>query len=115
LTPSERRIAQLAAHGLSNPEIAQALFATLRTRPKATEDYTKVDIAGVERPGHVTRGGRSQARYHLRSSVAMHADHADELLHRGRRALVAAEWELARRRALRNCGNWVRPPRCSMA
>jgi ATP/maltotriose-dependent transcriptional regulator MalT len=47
LTPSERRIAQLAAHGLSNPEIAQALFATLRTRPKATEDYTKVDIAGV--------------------------------------------------------------------
>jgi ATP/maltotriose-dependent transcriptional regulator MalT len=31
LTASERRIAQLAAEGLSNPEIAQALFVTLNT------------------------------------------------------------------------------------
>jgi DNA-binding CsgD family transcriptional regulator len=28
---SERRIAQLAAEGFSNPEIAQALFVTLNT------------------------------------------------------------------------------------
>ena len=31
LTPSERRIAAMAAEGLSNREIAQALFITLRT------------------------------------------------------------------------------------
>ena len=31
LTPSERRIASMAAEGLSNREIAQALFVTLRT------------------------------------------------------------------------------------
>jgi DNA-binding CsgD family transcriptional regulator len=31
LTPSERRIAKMAASGLSNREIAQALFVTLRT------------------------------------------------------------------------------------
>jgi len=31
LTPSERRIAELAAGGMSNPEIAQAMFVTLNT------------------------------------------------------------------------------------
>jgi DNA-binding CsgD family transcriptional regulator len=31
LTPSERRVAELAADGMSNPEIAQALFVTLNT------------------------------------------------------------------------------------
>ena len=31
LTPSERRIAELAASGMSNPEIAQAVFVTLNT------------------------------------------------------------------------------------
>ncbi len=31
LTPSERRVAELAAGGMSNPEIAQALFVTLNT------------------------------------------------------------------------------------
>ena len=31
LTPSERRIASLAAGGASNPEIAQALFVTVKT------------------------------------------------------------------------------------
>ena len=31
LTPSERRIVQLAAEGASNPEIAQALFVTVKT------------------------------------------------------------------------------------
>jgi DNA-binding CsgD family transcriptional regulator len=31
LTPSERRIAEMAAEGMSNPEIAQALFITRNT------------------------------------------------------------------------------------
>ena len=31
LTPSERRIAELAAEGLSNPQIAQRLFVTVKT------------------------------------------------------------------------------------
>jgi ATP/maltotriose-dependent transcriptional regulator MalT len=31
LTPSERRVAELAASGMSNPEIAQAVFVTLNT------------------------------------------------------------------------------------
>jgi DNA-binding CsgD family transcriptional regulator len=31
LTPSERRIVKLAAGGASNPEIAQALFVTIKT------------------------------------------------------------------------------------
>jgi ATP/maltotriose-dependent transcriptional regulator MalT len=31
LTPSERRVAELAAAGMSNPEIAQAVFVTLNT------------------------------------------------------------------------------------
>ena len=31
LTPSERRVAELAAEGMSNKQIAQALFVTLRT------------------------------------------------------------------------------------
>jgi DNA-binding CsgD family transcriptional regulator len=31
LTPSERRVAQMAASGASNPEIAQALFLTRGT------------------------------------------------------------------------------------
>ena len=31
LTPSERRVAQLAADGLTNRDIAQALFVTTKT------------------------------------------------------------------------------------
>jgi DNA-binding CsgD family transcriptional regulator len=47
LTPSERRIAELAATGHSNREIAQALFVT----PKTVEyhlrnTYRKLDIEG---------------------------------------------------------------------
>ena len=46
LTPSERRVAQLAADGLGNREIAQALFVTLRTvEGHLTQTYSKLDIA----------------------------------------------------------------------
>jgi ATP/maltotriose-dependent transcriptional regulator MalT len=45
LTVSERRIAEMAAEGLSNPEIAQTLFLTRRTvETHLTHVYQKLDI-----------------------------------------------------------------------
>jgi DNA-binding NarL/FixJ family response regulator len=45
LTPSERRIAEMAASGLSNPEIAQELFLTVKTiEMHLTRTYRKLDI-----------------------------------------------------------------------
>ena len=45
LTPSERRIADLAAAGASNAEIAQALFVTVKTvEMHLTHAYRKLDI-----------------------------------------------------------------------
>jgi DNA-binding CsgD family transcriptional regulator len=45
LTPSERRIAEMAASGLSNPEIAQELFLTVKTiEMHLTRAYRKLDI-----------------------------------------------------------------------
>lgn len=45
LTPSERRVAQLAGDGLANRQIAQALFVTLRTvEGHLTSAYSKLDI-----------------------------------------------------------------------
>jgi DNA-binding CsgD family transcriptional regulator len=45
LTPSERRIADLAATGASNAEIAQALFVTVKTvEMHLTHAYRKLDI-----------------------------------------------------------------------
>jgi DNA-binding CsgD family transcriptional regulator len=45
LTPSERRIAELAAGGASNPEIAQALFVTVKTvEMHLGNAYRKLDI-----------------------------------------------------------------------
>lgn len=49
LTPSERRVAKLAADGLGNREIAQALFVTLRTvEGHLTQTYMKLDITSRE-------------------------------------------------------------------
>jgi DNA-binding CsgD family transcriptional regulator len=45
LTPSERRVARMAAEGLSNPEIAQALYVTRKTVEKHLGNvYMKLDI-----------------------------------------------------------------------
>ena len=45
LTASERRIAAMAAGGLSNPEIAQALFITKKTvEAHLASAYRKLDI-----------------------------------------------------------------------
>ncbi len=45
LTPSERRVAALAADGMSNKEIAQALFVTLRTvEMHLSNTYGKLEI-----------------------------------------------------------------------
>jgi DNA-binding CsgD family transcriptional regulator len=47
LTASERRVAELAAEGHSNPEIAQALFVTRKTvESHLGHVYRKLDIAG---------------------------------------------------------------------
>ena len=47
LTPSERRIAEMAADGTSNAEIAQALFVTRKTvEMHLTNAYRKLDISG---------------------------------------------------------------------
>jgi DNA-binding CsgD family transcriptional regulator len=46
LTPSERRVAQLAAQGLSNRQIAQALFVSLRTvEAHLAHIYPKLDVS----------------------------------------------------------------------
>ncbi len=47
LTPSERRIADMAADGASNAEIAQALFVTVKTiEMHLTRIYRKLDLSG---------------------------------------------------------------------
>lgn len=45
LTPSERRVTEMAVEGLSNPQIAQALFVTRRTvEMHLTNAYRKLEI-----------------------------------------------------------------------
>ena len=49
LTPSERRVAELAASGLQNREIAQALFVTTKTvGTHLAHIYQKLDLSGQQ-------------------------------------------------------------------
>jgi DNA-binding CsgD family transcriptional regulator len=63
LTPSERRIAQLAAGGLSNRDIAQNLFITARTvEGHLTRAYQKLAITSREQlPAALTPPGQAAA------------------------------------------------------
>ncbi len=57
LTASERRIAQMAGRGMTNREIAQALFLTAKTVAyHLTHVYQKLDITGRERLAEVLAG-----------------------------------------------------------
>jgi DNA-binding CsgD family transcriptional regulator len=54
LTPSERRVAAMAAEGLSNPEIAQALFVTRKTvEMHLSNAYRKLEVGGRDELGAV--------------------------------------------------------------
>ena len=47
LTATERRLARMAAEGMTNREIAQALFVTMKTvAMHLTRTYEKLEIAG---------------------------------------------------------------------
>lgn len=57
LTPSERRVTALASEGLSNPQIAQALFVSRRTvEMHLTNAYRKLDIGSREELVSALRG-----------------------------------------------------------
>jgi DNA-binding CsgD family transcriptional regulator len=57
LTASEHRVAELAAKGLSNPEIAQTLFVTRKTiETHLGQVYRKLDISGRGKLVHALAG-----------------------------------------------------------
>jgi DNA-binding CsgD family transcriptional regulator len=58
LTPSERRVAAMAAEGMSNPEIAQALFVTVNTvETHLRHTYSKLVINRRAQLAHALSGG----------------------------------------------------------
>jgi DNA-binding CsgD family transcriptional regulator len=58
LTPSERRIVDLAAGGASNPEIAQALFVTVKTvEMHLGNAYRKLDVHSRHELGPLVAAG----------------------------------------------------------
>ena len=60
LTPSELRVARMAADGMTNREIAQALYVTLRTvQTHLTHSYQKLDIASREELRNALAGHES--------------------------------------------------------
>jgi DNA-binding NarL/FixJ family response regulator len=63
LTASERRVAQMAAAGMTNREIAQALFVTMKAIAlHLTHIYEKLEIAGrTELPGALSEASASAA------------------------------------------------------
>jgi DNA-binding CsgD family transcriptional regulator len=61
LTASERRVAQLAADELSNKEIAQQLFVTVKTvEVHLSHVYRKLDIGSRRQLGQALAGSRAQ-------------------------------------------------------
>jgi DNA-binding CsgD family transcriptional regulator len=65
LTPSERRVAELAASGMTNRQIAQSLFVTLKTvESHLSAAYRKLDIGSRGELGDALNGraGRSAQR-----------------------------------------------------
>jgi DNA-binding CsgD family transcriptional regulator len=61
LTPAEHRVAQLAAHGLTNREIAQELFITPKTvQTHLAHAYRKLDISSRRQLSSALGGGKAQ-------------------------------------------------------
>jgi DNA-binding CsgD family transcriptional regulator len=59
LTPSEHRVARMAADGLTNNQIAQALFVTPRTvEMHLTSTYRKLSIASRAQLGNALQAGQ---------------------------------------------------------
>jgi DNA-binding NarL/FixJ family response regulator len=58
LTPSERRVAEVAASGMTNRDIAQALFVTRRTvEIHLTHSYQKLEIGSRDQLADALRHG----------------------------------------------------------
>ena len=63
LTPSERRVAQMAAQGMSNPQIAQALFVTRNTiETHLRHIYQKLGIASRSQLSRLLQPPHQEAR-----------------------------------------------------
>ena len=63
LTSSERRVARMAAEGLTNKEIAQALFVTVRTvEAHLHHTYQKLEISSRNELGAALEPSREEAR-----------------------------------------------------
>jgi len=61
LTPSELRVAEMAAEGMMNKEIAQALFVTLRTvEMHLSHAYGKLEISSRDQLSKALRGASGQ-------------------------------------------------------
>jgi DNA-binding CsgD family transcriptional regulator len=58
LTPSEHRVAQLAAQGMSNRQIAQRLYVSMATvETHLTHVYRKLDIGSRDQLRDTLTGG----------------------------------------------------------
>jgi DNA-binding CsgD family transcriptional regulator len=85
LTPTERRVATLAAEGLSNREIAQSLFVTLRTvETHLSSVFRKLDLSSRTQLSPVLAGARDAA-------VEISGDSGAE--HRGDAVCAAAAFD----------------------